>query len=77
MKTYLTKKVKAALAAAGGIALASGASAYQFSGMQNLSDFVSDMVALVPSLIPLVVVLAIITIVYAFRNYLTSALKIK
>ena len=77
MKSYIPTKVKAALTGAAGLALASGVSAYQFTGMQNLSDFVSDMVALIPSLIPLVVILAIITVVYAFRNFLTGALRLK
>ena len=51
-----------------------GASAYTFNGMQNLSDFVDDMVTLVPKIIPLVIVMVILYVVKNFGKFMQGLL---
>lgn len=55
-------------------ALSGGVSAYQYPGMQNLSDFIADLVLFFPNLIPLVIVSVIIATVYILRGFLSGIL---
>lgn len=57
---------KALVPIIGVLALLQSVSAFHFSGMQNLSDFIKDIVDIVPDLIPLVIVFLIIGVVIAF-----------
>ena len=52
------------------ITLSSSTLAYQYTGMQNLSDFLSDMVDLLPDIIPIVIVIGIIAVVVAFIGFM-------
>ena len=50
---------------------------WKFRGVDNLSEFLGDIVTFIPVLVPLIVIITIIGVVYAFRNFLVSALKLK
>lgn len=54
-----------------------GMGAFIYTGMQNLSDFVSDIATLLPALIPLIIVAVIIAVVYKFGGYIEQILTMK
>ena len=72
----MNKKYLTIFAIFGLVAFASMATAaYNFPGMDNLSDFIDDMVAILPKVIPLVIVGAIIYIVKNFGKMMENLLK--